>query len=140
MRVPFRVSQRRPQRHCQFNPSLLIRYSSLFRNTSAQPSIVTFSNKIQLPVGGELTITGGTFSVNGGEYGTTGTAVDGDIIRLRATSSAEYETATDIVLSVGGAVYDTWTITTVAEAVVWHYSDAVDGSETVNFDELVIED
>jgi len=93
-------------------------YSLLFRDTTAQPSTVTISNRIKLPVGGALTITGGTFSINGGEYGTTGTAADGDIIRLQATSSAEYETATDIVLSVAGTVYDTWTITTVAEIVI----------------------
>lgn len=57
---------------------------------------------------------GGSYSKNGGTYTTAaGTAVNGDTITLRRTSSANNSTNTDTVFTAGG-VSDTWRITTVA--------------------------
>lgn len=82
------------------------------------------SNLIELPEGtvGAATITGGTFSVNGGAYGTTGTVAADDTVRLKATSSSEYETAVNVVFSVDAVEYDTWTITTGVENASFPYT------------------
>ena len=74
------------------------------------------SRTIAINAAGALTITGGTFSINGAAYTTTGTVAIGDKVRLKATSSASYETAVDVVLSVDAVEYDTWSITTMSES------------------------
>ncbi len=62
-----------------------------------------------------ISITGGTYSINGGGYtGTSGTVVNGDTVSVRVTSSGSYSTAVDVVLTIGG-VSDTYTVTTAAE-------------------------
>jgi hypothetical protein len=59
-----------------------------------------------------ITVSGGTYSINGGSYvSTPGTVVNGDQIRARHTSSASELTATNTVVTVGG-VADTFTSTT----------------------------
>lgn len=110
--------------------------SAFFRDKTGQPLSTTItSNKIKLPTGGVLTITGGTFSIDGGEFGTTGTAEDGAIIVVQVVSSAEYETAIDGALSVDGVLYDTFTVTTMAEVITpdwtnrYNNTDHYTGSE-----------
>lgn len=63
-----------------------------------------------------LTITGGEYQINGaGDWFTTHRNVKvGDTVKVRATSSAEAETAVNVVLTIGG-VSDTFTITTPSE-------------------------
>lgn len=62
-----------------------------------------------------ITVTGGTYSKNGGAYTSdAGTVVVGDTIAVRATSSADFSTAVNVVLTIGG-VEDTYTVTTLAE-------------------------
>jgi hypothetical protein len=59
-----------------------------------------------------LTITGGEYQINGGAWASVATtAVTGDSIKVRATSSGSEFTAVNVVLTVGG-VSDTFTITT----------------------------
>lgn len=124
-------------------PTLFRDRTSLLPTTSANYPGYYLSNKIQITTAGALTITGtALFSINGGEFGTTGTAATGDIIQLKADSSDEYETSVDYVLSVGGVIYDTWTLTTMTMAEADYYSDAVgDYAEVVgDYADLIIED
>lgn len=66
----------------------------------------------------DITITGGTYSKNGGAYTSdAGTVSSSDDISVRVTSSGSYSTAVDAVLTIGG-VSDTYTVTTSA------YSDS----------------
>lgn len=62
-----------------------------------------------------ITVTGGTYSINGGAFtADAGTVDNGDEVRARHTSSASYLTATDTVVTIGG-VSDTFTSTTRAD-------------------------
>ena len=61
-----------------------------------------------------ISITGGTYSINGGAYtATSGTVTNGQTVSVRHTSSASNITVTNTTLTVGG-VSDTFTSTTVA--------------------------
>lgn len=63
-----------------------------------------------------ITVTGGTYSINGGAYTSAdGTVVNGDQITVRVTSSGSFSTAVNVVLSIGSTpVTDTYTVTTAA--------------------------
>jgi M6 family metalloprotease-like protein len=59
-----------------------------------------------------ISITGGTYSINGGVYtSTTGTVSNGDTVTVRQTSSGSYSTTTNATLTIGG-VSDTFSVTT----------------------------
>jgi len=59
-----------------------------------------------------ISITGGTYSVNGAEFtGDAGTVSSGDLVSVRGTSSGDYETTVDVILTIGG-VSDTYSILT----------------------------
>jgi hypothetical protein len=63
----------------------------------------------------DITITGGTYSINGGAYtADPGTVDNGDEVTARHTSSASYLTATNTVVTIGG-VSDTFTSTTLSD-------------------------
>lgn len=79
-----------------------------------------------------LTITGGTYSINGGAYASASTTVvNGDTVAVRVTSSASGATAVDAVLTIGG-VSDTYTVTTAGvdstAPTLSSPSDAANGS------------
>jgi hypothetical protein len=60
----------------------------------------------------DVSITGGTYSKNGGAYTSAATtAVNGDTFSVRRNSSGSYNTAVSVVLTIGG-VSDTYSITT----------------------------
>jgi hypothetical protein len=63
-----------------------------------------------------ITITGGTYDINSSGTFTSdaGTVNNGDTVRARGTSSDQYLTGVDVVVTIGG-VSDTFTITTRAE-------------------------
>lgn len=131
-----RVPQINPTLRRQRRPKFIVGHKTTFTDRNfLELSTSYLSNKIQIPTGGALTISGGILSINGGTYTTTGTAVAGDIIRLQATSSASYETAVDVVLSVDAAEYDTWTLTTAAEKSDGYIIDGddfiVDGADYI---------
>lgn len=64
----------------------------------------------------DITVTGGEYNINGGAFtSSAGTAVNGDAIRARHTSSGSASTATNTVVTVGG-VSDTFTSTTAGAA------------------------
>ena len=66
----------------------------------------------------QMTITGGQYQVGGGAWASTPRTVRvGNSIKVRATSSVAFETAVNVVLTIGG-VSDTFTITTAAEGGV----------------------
>lgn len=62
-----------------------------------------------------ISITGGTYSVNGGSHTSSpGTVENGNTVAVRVTSSASFSTAVNATLTIG-AVGDTYTVTTLAE-------------------------
>lgn len=62
----------------------------------------------------DISISGGEYSINGGDYTASSTTVStGDSVQVRHTSSASYSTATNTTLTIGG-VSDTFTSTTLA--------------------------
>jgi hypothetical protein len=59
-----------------------------------------------------ISITGGTYSINGGSYTSVSGAVNnGDTVTVRQTSSGSYSTTTTATLTIGG-VSDTFSVTT----------------------------
>ena len=59
-----------------------------------------------------ISIEGGTYSINGGDYTSeTGTVSNGDIVTVRQTSSSIFHTTTDATLTIG-SVSDTFSVTT----------------------------
>ena len=84
--------------------------------TGAALSTVITSNAITVSGIGSATtisITGGTYSINGGEYTSeSGTVNNGDTVTVQQTSSANYSTQTDVTLTIGG-VSDTFSVTTL---------------------------
>lgn len=82
------------------------------RSTTQTSSLITISG-VNSPA--TTSVSGGTYSKNGGGYTTAGTtASNGDTFRLRHTSSSSYSTAVNTTLTSGG-VSDTFTSTTEAE-------------------------
>jgi hypothetical protein len=69
-------------------------------------------------------VTGGTISINGGSYVSSGTVVNGNTVAVRVTSSASYSTAVNAVVTIGG-VTDTYTVTT-GSAPVFNRAAAYD--------------
>lgn len=81
------------------------------RSTVYTSNTITVSG-INLPA--SISITGGEYQVNGGSWTSAGGSVEnGDTVAVRGTSSGSYETAVNVVLTIGG-VSDTYTITTEA--------------------------
>ena len=65
----------------------------------------------------DISITGGEYSLNGGAWtSAAGTASNNDSLQLRTTSSASYNTTTDVVVTVGSSS-DTWSLTTLTDTV-----------------------
>jgi len=63
-----------------------------------------------------ISVTGGTYNINGGAYtAIAGTVTNGQTVTVRQTSSANFSTKTDAVLTIGG-VSDTYSVTTGTEA------------------------
>lgn len=58
-----------------------------------------------------VSVSGGTFSIAGGAYTTSGTVTNGQTVAVRHTSSSSFNTATNTTLTIGG-VSDTFTSTT----------------------------
>jgi hypothetical protein len=90
-----------------------------FNNVSgASLSTITTSNTIT-PTGYDTPTTwsvtnGGTASINGGSYASSGTISPGQTITVRGTSSSSLNTTTSFVVSIG-ATQSTWSITTKAQ-------------------------
>jgi hypothetical protein len=63
-----------------------------------------------------ITVSGGTYDINGsGSFvGTAGTVSNGDTVRSRHTSSANYSTSVDTTITIGG-VSDTFTSITIPD-------------------------
>jgi len=61
-----------------------------------------------------ISVTGGTFSINGGSYtSASGTVNNGNRVTVQVTSSGSYSTKTDATLTIGG-VSDVFSVTTEA--------------------------
>jgi hypothetical protein len=110
--------------------------------TSAPLSTTETSNTITIAglgsgVSVAVTVTGGTYSKNGGSYvSSAGTAQNGDTFAVRHTSSSSNSTATNTVLTVGG-VSDTFTSTTIASSAAIIYDTAIgNGVDSSGFADL----
>jgi hypothetical protein len=85
--------------------------------SSTQTSDAITVSGLGVGVSVAVSITGGTYSKNGGSYvSTAGTAVNGDTFAVRHTASASAGTAVNTVLTIGG-VSDTFTSTTASGPV-----------------------
>ncbi|HQI73632.1 MAG TPA: hypothetical protein PLM65_10805 [Smithella sp.] len=84
--------------------------------TRVAVSTVVTSNAITvtgIDTAAPVSITGGAYSINGGDYTTAnGTVNNGDTVNVRQTSSENFATKTDTTLTIGG-VSDTFSVTTV---------------------------
>lgn len=89
--------------------------------TNASLSTEYTSNSITvagLNTSSAISISGGTYSKNGGAYtASSGTVVNGDAVTVRVTSSATNSTSVGAVLTIGG-ISDTYTVTTLAAVYV----------------------
>lgn len=98
-----------------FNDEVNVGTSSL--RTSNQITVGGLGSGVSVPV----TVSGaGTFSINGGAYGTTGNVVNGNTVTVQHTSSASLSTAVSTTITIGGSgqtVSDTWTSTTEPDRV-----------------------
>ena len=85
-------------------------------STAATSNQITVSG---MTCAASISITGGTYSINGGAYtNATGTVYPiGDTVTVRQTSSGSYSTKTDAVLTIGG-VSDTFSVTTFTETAL----------------------
>ena len=78
----------------------------------------------------DITITNGEYSLNSTPFTSTpGTASNNDTLQLRTTSSASYNTTTDVVVNVGDGG-DTWSITTLTDTVpdAFSFTDQTDAA------------
>jgi hypothetical protein len=63
-----------------------------------------------------ISITGGTYSINGGPYtSSSGTVNNGNTVTVRQTSSGNYSTTTSATLTIGG-ISDTFSVTTISSS------------------------
>jgi hypothetical protein len=87
--------------------------------TNAQLNTVVTSNAITVSginTATNISISGGTYSVNGGPYTSApGTVSNGSTVRVQLTSSGSYSTTTSATLTIGG-VSDTFSVTTRSES------------------------
>jgi len=100
---------------------------------NATASTVYTSNAITVAginTAAAISITGGTYSINGGAYTpAAGTVVAGDSVTVRVTSSPTSATAINAVLTIGG-VTDTYTVTTGVAAPVNKGAPVITGTPT----------
>jgi hypothetical protein len=89
--------------------------------TDAALNTVYTSNSITVSginVASAITVSGGTYSINGGAYtASAGTVVNGNTVTVRGTSSASYFTNVHVTLTIGG-VNDVYTVRTLADPAV----------------------
>ncbi len=78
-------------------------------NTDFRSNAITVSG---INAAAPISITGGTYSINGGAYtSASGTVVKDNIVRVKLTSADTYSTTTSATLTIGG-VSDTFSVTT----------------------------
>lgn len=100
--------------------------TSLWTFTNVPTSSLVTARKVKLSGIGEdavISITSGTgeYSINGGAWTSdAGTISDGDILRARQTSSANYETETTLEITIDGTAC-TMSVTTEVEVTGFPY-------------------
>ncbi len=115
------------------NPFMFADQTDVDLNTlvTSAPVMITGLNSNPM-----ISVTGGMYSINGGPFTSApGTITDGQTVTLQQTSSANFSTTTDTVLTINGvtlrgtAVMDTFSVTTLAEDLVpdpFMFTDQVD--------------
>ncbi len=100
----------------------------------------THSTSNQITVSGmtcaaSISIIGGTYSINGGAYtNATGTVSPGDSVKVLQTSSGNYSTKTDAVMTIS-SVTDTFSVTTLTEAIS---SGDINGNGKIDLTDAII--
>jgi len=80
-------------------------------NTTVTSNTITVTG---INAAASISITGGTYSINGGAYtSASGTVSNGNTVTVRVTSSGSYSTTTSATLTIGG-VSDIFSVTTMA--------------------------
>lgn len=94
------------------NPFVFIDQTDVTPNTQLESNAITVSG-ITSPA--PISITGGEYAIDGGTFTSLeGTVSGGESIVVRQTSSADFATSTDTILTIGG-VSDTFTLTTTTQ-------------------------
>ncbi len=89
--------------------------SSAARNTVFVSNVITITG---INSSAAISVTGGEYAIDGGAFtDVAGTVVEGQNVQIRQTSSTNFATTTDVVLTVGG-VMDTFSVTTLVEDLV----------------------
>src|SRR5690606_22431244 len=107
-------------------------------NTVVESAAITVSG-INTPT--PISITGGTYAVDGGAWTNVATVVNGATVRVRVTSSANFETTTTATLTIGG-VSAPFSVTTSALAAADTTPDAFSFAAVTgaNLDALISSD
>lgn len=93
------------------DPFTFIDQTDVELNTTMTSNTITITG---INTAAPISITGGTYSVNGGAYtSASGTANNGDTVNVRLTSAGSNSTMTVAKLTIGG-VFDTFSLTTVS--------------------------
>ncbi|MBO0611373.1 cellulase family glycosylhydrolase [Thiothrix fructosivorans] len=94
------------------DPFVFTDQTGVNRSTLLTSNAITISG---IDAAAPITVTGGEYSINGGAYtSATGTISNSDTVQVRHTSSANYATVTNTVLTVGG-ISDVFSSTTLAD-------------------------
>lgn len=106
----------------KINQFLFSAQNGVARGTVVESDSITVTGIDGSPVTVAISITGGDYSVNGGAYSSTASTVQlNDTVRVRHTSSSNYETSVNTDLTIGtgsNAVSGTFTSTTAASTTV----------------------
>ncbi len=93
------------------NPFTFIDQTGVALNTVVTSNTITVAG---INAAAPISITGGTYSVNGGAYtSTSGTVNNGNMVAVRVTSSGSNSTTVNATLTIGG-VSDIFSVTTTA--------------------------
>lgn len=118
---------------CEANTPLEFTFTDL---TELEPDTLTESDA--QVISGDydfypISITGGEYSIDGGAWtSASGLVPDGSAVMLRRTTSPDFETQVDVVVSIGGLM-DTWSLTTREAAdVTVNYSMVFGSNPVVN--------
>lgn len=103
-------------------------FSFVSQNAVTQSAVITSAAVVITGINAASTVTvsGGTWSKNGGAYGgTSGTVVAGDSVTVRHTSSASLNTVTQTTLTVGGvsAIFSSTTVSSPLRVGVFYTLD-----------------
>lgn len=95
-------------------PVAAVQYPLRFKpRVGVTASAAVFSNIIQVPLSGAVTVDNGAeFSINGAAFSTTGTVESEDLVQLRVNAPGDVGETTVVSFLVAGILYDSWSVST----------------------------